>query len=290
MKHKLFIILTLSVFITACGGSVATSNQNVNANANIAVVSAPTPEPTPELPAEVPTFDNAQAALDMGKQYFAVNRDANAVNAFEQAIKLEPTLAEAHLQLGLAYDALTVEAMPDDAKKYQETAEKSYKEAIKLYQKVTAKNSKDAAAFLNLGRAFEKINEDQKAEKALRQAVKLQPEDTEYRYEFGAILFKLAQYTESVRELKKAIELDPQNTRAEVLLERAEAGELRVKDAKAKNKKAADAEKAAGGRTKPDKSEETPEEEEAPKPTTKDAPKPAAKPATAKPSNNQQKN
>jgi tetratricopeptide (TPR) repeat protein len=58
--------------------------------------------------------------------------------------------------------------------------------------------------------------------------VKLNPEDTEYQTELGAILIKLAQYREAIPPLKKALELDPENIRAIDLLEDAEAGRSRV--------------------------------------------------------------
>jgi tetratricopeptide (TPR) repeat protein len=54
------------------------------------------------------------------------------------------------------------------------------------------------------------------------------PDDTEYQTELGAILIKLAQYHEAIAPLKKALELDPENIRAQELLEDAEAGRSRV--------------------------------------------------------------
>lgn len=254
MTYKVYLTLILSAFIAACGGSSASNLNASNSAANPAGNSNFTAE-TAKPPVEVPTFDNASAALEAGRKYFDEDEDEAAVKAFEQAVNLDPTSAEAHLHLALAHDAIDNE----------EEGEKHYKESIKLYQKITAKNPQDAAAYYNLGRAYDKINDDQKAEKSLRQAVKLNAEDTQYRYEYGAILVKLAQYTEAIRELKKSLELDPENTRAEELLGRAEAGEIRVKDAQAKNKKAAQ-EQASQPRGKTEKTETVSDEEEAPKP------------------------
>ncbi len=62
----------------------------------------------------------------------------------------------------------------------------------------------------------------------MRQAVKLKPEDSEYLTELGAILIKLAQYQEAVTFLKKAVKLDENNSQAEQLLEKAEAGRKRI--------------------------------------------------------------
>ena len=79
-----------------------------------------------------------------------------------------------------------------------------------------------------MGRAYNKLNEDEDAARALKQAVKLSPEDTEYQTELGAILIKLAKYQEAIPPLKKALEIDAENSRAQELLDDAEAGRRRV--------------------------------------------------------------
>ena len=62
----------------------------------------------------------------------------------------------------------------------------------------------------------------------MKAAVKLKPDDTEYQTELGAILVKLAEYREAISSLRKAVELDPENSRAIDLLEDAEAGRKRI--------------------------------------------------------------
>jgi hypothetical protein len=52
--------------------------------------------------------------------------------------------------------------------------------------------------------------------------------DTEYQTELGGIRIKLAQYHEAIQPLKKAVELDPENVRAQELLEDAQAGRQRI--------------------------------------------------------------
>jgi tetratricopeptide (TPR) repeat protein len=79
-----------------------------------------------------------------------------------------------------------------------------------------------------MGRAYNKLNEDEDALDAFREAVELNPEDTEYQTELGAILIKLARYREAIAPLKKALELDPGNMEALELLEDAEAGRSRI--------------------------------------------------------------
>src|SRR5205814_2900357 len=66
----------------------------------------------------------AQSLVEKGKELADPdhNQDEQAVQAFQEAIRLQPDLAEAHLRLGMAYAALD--------KKTE--AEESYKKAIEL--------------------------------------------------------------------------------------------------------------------------------------------------------------
>jgi tetratricopeptide (TPR) repeat protein len=258
---KVFIAFALCVVAAVSYGCAANANSSAdttnsansaNSNANVAVVNvAETPNadvPQP-LPDEVPVFTDAKEALDAGKKYFENNRDEQALNAFEQAVKLDPNLGEAHFHLGVAYEFKEeniVNPTPEptvagksakNKKPVEKPSEKEFKAAIKAYESYLKKNPKDAAANYYLGLSYEKIFEDEKSRKALQEAVKLEPEDSQYQYEYGQILIKLAQYDEAVAALKKSLQLDPENTRAEDALDKATAGKKRVDVAKEAAKK-----------------------------------------------------
>lgn len=256
MKAFITIIFfaTLVFFQLGCSGVSSNTANLTNTNTN-ADASTPAVENSPaavedKQPEVVPTFTDANEALASGNKYLDENKTENAIEALKQATKLNPDLADAHFQLGIAYSLRekedeilqreTEEATPTPApqrkakKGAKETAtiltnsDKSFENAAKAYEKITKKNSKDDAAFFNLGRAYNKINLDKEAEKALRQAVKLKPEDSEYQTELGKILIKLANYDEAVIVLKKAVDLDENNTQAIDSLEKAEAGKKRT--------------------------------------------------------------
>ena len=237
VKFILFVFLALTIFAAGCGGNSKSSGQNgkatvdsANSVANNSNVPAGNQTSVSQQPAshntDVPTYADAATALEEGKKFFDQDEDEKAVKAFEQAVKLDSNSPEAQFQLALAFDAVG----------NQESSEKSYNAAIKDYLKFLAKNPKDAPAQFNLGRAYNKMNEDDKALKALQQAVKLNPDDSEYHLELGNILIKLAKYPEAIKELKKSLELDSENTRADAALEKAESGNDRVKAAQVKNK------------------------------------------------------
>ena len=188
-------------------------------------------------------FTDANAALAEGTRLLDVGDTERAITVLSRAVELNPDLADAYFQLGIAYalietrDAAIIEEqvtptpLPGEKKPRKEPtteSEKAFEKAVAAYKKRIEANDKDDLAYFNLGRAYNKLNDDEEAAKALREAVKLKPEDTEYQTELGSILVKLAEYREAISPLKKAIELDPENSRAIDLLEDAEAGRKRI--------------------------------------------------------------
>lgn len=184
----------------------------------------------------LPVYSDANQALADGTKFLDEGEINKAIDALDQAAKLNPDLAEAWFKLGIAYglaekrdETIATEGVPsDETKKSKPNSEKAFEKAVSAYKKVVDANPEDDVAFYNLGRAYNKLNKDEDAERALKQAVKIKPEDSEYQTELGAILIKLAQYQEAIGPLKKAVELDPENIRAQELLEDAEAGRRRV--------------------------------------------------------------
>lgn len=220
---QVFTILILSLVVAL---SFSCSKNSANVEANTVTVEAESPFANITDPA---------AALKEGDRLFDENQTELAIQAYQQAIKLNPDLAEAHFKLGIAYALLemqyeqtgTVDPANPDARS-KPRSQKSFEKAAEAYKKWIAANPNDDVAHYNLARTYNKLNKDEEAEKEFRQAVKLKPEDSEYQTELGSILIKLAQYREAIAPLKKAIELDAGNERAASLLEDAEAGRQRI--------------------------------------------------------------
>lgn len=242
-----------SIFVLSALFSIGCSDSAPPANANVAVVQstpvAATPAPTaPEVPTE---FTSAAEALAAGNALFDNGDTEQSIAVFEKAVALDANLAEAHFRLGMAFSLIeaqdqSVTEVPDPTptpkgkKAPKETklkSEKAFESAVASYKKLIAANKKDDVAHFYLGLAYNKLNEDEDAAKALKEAVKIKPENTEYQTELGSVLIKLAKYPEAVGVLKKAIVLDATNTKAEDLLAKAEAGRRRVDFSRKDDKK-----------------------------------------------------
>ena len=226
---SILIFSALFLVETGCsGGSSEPANENSGT--------------TPQAATEPQPITDAQSALNEGTRLLEAGETDQAIDVLLKAVDMDPNLADAYFQLGIAYaliekrDAAKVEAevtpTPDPKEKkpreYKTNSEKAFEKAVKAYKKLIDADEDNDAAYFNLGRAYNKLNEDEDAAKALKQAVKLKPEDTDYQTELGSILIKLAQYHEAIVPLKKALELDPGNIRAEELLDDAQAGRKRV--------------------------------------------------------------
>ena len=164
----------------------------------------------------------AKALLDKGKQLYHDDHDTDAVAAFEQAVKLDPNLAEAHFRLGLGYEALN----------RREESESQYKKAIEAYKKYLESNPDDAEAHYNIGQAYANLDQFSEAIREYRTATKLKTDDPDMYYDLGVAHTKLAQYEPAAAAFSKALEIDPDYYRAQDALDEAKEGINRIKAGK----------------------------------------------------------
>jgi tetratricopeptide (TPR) repeat protein len=228
------MLIAAMACLGACSGGPGAADPNA-----VKVDGVTEPAPNAEMPAE---FASAAEALEWGKRLLDQDDTVRAIDVLLQAVKIDPDLGEAYFHLGIAYSLVeredqTVEAAdpsstpertskkPSEKKK---NSEKAFESAVEAYKKILKKNEEDDAAYFYMGMAYNKLNEDEDAAKALKEAARLKPDNPEYQTELGNIYIKLAKYSEAVAALKKAIELDPDNIDAQESLEKAEAGKKRI--------------------------------------------------------------
>lgn len=212
MKRTLSISLIV-IFLLVIGQAACSRKKPVNANTNAVVEGSHTAEEN---------RTQARANVEEGKQLYLSDQDEKAVDILQEAVKLDPDLAEAYFRLGLAYVAVGKEQEAEDA----------YKKAVEKYKKYLAENSKDAEAHYNMGQAYAGLHLFSEAVREYRQATHLKDDDADMFYDLGTALSKLAQYDEAVAAFSKSLDIDPNNTRAEDALEEAREGVARIKSGK----------------------------------------------------------
>jgi tetratricopeptide (TPR) repeat protein len=210
----------------------------------------------PQVQTEVPSgivgdveADRAEARtlLAKGRELYRNDEDSQALQAFQQAVKLDPEFAEAYFRLGLTYDALGQE----------QEAEGAYKKAVETYKKYLAMegNLDEAEGHYNLGQTYNGLHLYTEAVREYRQAIKIKPDDAAIHYDLGLALMRLAQYDQAAAAFSKSLELDPQNYRAEDSLAEAQEGITRIRTGKKhqeellKKKKLKEQEEEEGGDT-----------------------------------------
>lgn len=191
----------------------------------------------------------ARELLSNGKEMFRNDHDAEAVLAFQEAVRLDPDLAEAHFRLGLGYESLGK----------REEAESEYKKAVETYKKYLDDNRNDPEAHYNLGQTYAGLSQYSDAIREYREATRLKEDDPDIFYDLGVAHTKLAQYDAAAVAFSKSLEIDPDYYRAQDGLDEAKEGIKRIRAGRKhqedllKKQKAEELEKAGEGGTPPAK-------------------------------------
>jgi len=203
-----FIVALIVAFSVLFSQAACSRNETTAVDADAAAGVATKPEDR----------SRAQSLVESGKELYRTDQDEKAAADFQEAIRLDPNLAEAYFRLGLSYDALGKES----------EAEEAYKNAIEKYKKYLDTNSKDAEAHYNLGQAYAGRRLYSEAIREYRQATRLKSDDADMYYDLGVALSKLANYDEAAAAFSKSLEIDPENYRAEDALQEAREGVKRI--------------------------------------------------------------
>ena len=161
----------------------------------------------------------AREQLEKGKEFYRNDQDEDAVLAFQEAIRLDPDLAEAHFRLGLGYESLAK----------REEAEAQYKKAVAAYKKYLEANENAPEAHYDLGQTYAGLGQYSDAIREYREATKLKEDDPDIYYDLGVAYTKLAQYDAAASAFSKSLEIDPDYYRAQDGLDEAKEGIKRIR-------------------------------------------------------------
>ena len=148
---------------------------------------------------------DAQAWYYLGRTKYSTGQFREAIEAFEQCLKLEPRNVEAENNVGLSYEALQ---RPDEAIQ-------AFENAI-AWQ--TESSAKDPEPFIEIAHLYLNENQPEKAVPYLSHSIAISPNVSKAHEELGKAYSLLHRLSEAQAELEKAIELTPQAPHLHCLL------------------------------------------------------------------------
>lgn len=147
--------------------------------------------PTESTPVANPALESRNQGLNS----LTSGDNEKAIEAFNQAVKLNPNDADSYYYLGSTYIVL---------KKYEEAAA-AYEKAIRLNPKAA-----DADTYYNLGNAYFELKKYPEAVKALTKATTLEERSSEDVYiDLGDAYSKMYNWQEAIKAYNKALEIKP---------------------------------------------------------------------------------
>lgn len=188
--------------------------------------------------AQTAAANPSTTALQMaeeGYQYALAKQYDQAVDAYRQAIKLDPNLAAAYHGLGSVYvnmgrssDALdpmrtAVRLSPNDSAirlTLGITLEnlRRFDEALQEINEAKRLNPRDASVRNHLGNLLLNMGHLDDALAAYQEALRLNPGQAKYKYNSGLALMRLGRFNEAVAPLEETLRVEPQHREARYLL------------------------------------------------------------------------
>ena len=153
---------------------------------------------TRELDAKVRVISERGAdewfALALDYEADRANRKtwAEAIEAYENALRLDPRRIDALINCGTLY--------------YEQG---SFEKASDYFRRAIESDPHSALAHFNLGSVLEEMGEVEEARQHLRQAVRLDPSSPDARYNLALVCEKLGAYDEAREHWQGYVQLDP---------------------------------------------------------------------------------
>jgi tetratricopeptide (TPR) repeat protein len=175
----------------------------------------------------LPHFDRAlerehrdvSALVGRGQALVALNRESDALTAFEAAVAIDPSLTD----LGRRVDVLRFRQQQEDLTRAREAARTGRAdEAVSLYNRAIASSPDSAFLYRELANAELQQGADDRALEHFRKAIALDPPDAKSLAQVGAILDARGDFEGAAKAYSEALAAEP-NDAVEAKLENARA-------------------------------------------------------------------
>ena len=166
--------------------------------------------------------------IEEGNKFYYQKYYEEALNSFNEAIKINPNTYKAYYRRSWTYKSLgRIEAALDDLNKVIELSPKTsvyyysnraslyetlkqYDKALDDYNKMIELNPKNSRGYHGRASLYEKLNQKEKAIEEYTRAIKAEPTGALDYYCRADLYEKLGQYDKAIADLTKMIELNPQ--------------------------------------------------------------------------------
>src|SRR3954470_23038051 len=182
---KLCVVMIVAISFASCGQRSGAPSSASNANTKNA-------------------DDQFMTLMNSGKNYLDKGSSTQAVIAFAQAVKLQPTEIDARLNLA-------------NAQLLAGNAEAALKEA----REVIARDNNSAPAHFIAGCALNRLAQSSEAVKELQTSRDLDPSVAATSFQLGMAHLQLKQYNEAISAFQAAIDLEPEHLSAHYNLSQA---------------------------------------------------------------------
>jgi tetratricopeptide (TPR) repeat protein len=142
----------------------------------------------PDSPNELPAAQAIQACLAVGQNLEKSNNDVAAIDQYERILRLDPNNQKASRRLAVLYDRCC-----------------DYAKADAEYQKLAKARPRDADLFNDWGYSYYQRTKWQDAEKCLRKAVELDPQQARARCNLGLALGQQGRYDEAFQQFRSVV-------------------------------------------------------------------------------------
>lgn len=203
-----------------------------------------------ELVAAVRASEDAKAFMLLGRAYFYAEMDAKAVDAFEAALRLDPSLSRAHFFIGLVHGyageldnaeqsfrraAALDDEDPDIFVELGRTllGKGDLSAAADAFENALLLNEDNPDANFQLAQIYSELGDAAGAEKHYLAVVEQNPDDVDANYNLGQLYQNTQQHDLAIKRFQKVVELDPSDWRAiaKLVQENEAIGDTAARDA-----------------------------------------------------------
>ncbi len=151
----------------------------------------------------------------LGVNYLNNGQHNYAIDAFKNAVKLNPSSAEAHFNLGRAFKRKGVDEQAKSEFSISHRLNPSkYNECVKKYKEKIDYEVADTKNYSGLGSAYAEKGMIDDAINAYKKSIEIEPDNARVHYSLGTLYAMKGKYHDAADEFWMAVEINPKMSEA----------------------------------------------------------------------------